>query len=84
MLLSSADSTSLTDLKSLSDLARSFEETMEVAFSNFGVDFKADKLVLARNAAHLMREYPNIISSGQTANFQNEYQKSDKSSLPFR
>lgn len=57
MLLSSADSTSLEDLKALSDLAGSFEETMEVGFSNFGVDFKADKLVLSRNAAHLMREY---------------------------
>jgi hypothetical protein len=56
MLLSSADSTNLSDLKSLSDLAGSFEETMEVAFSNFGVDFKGDKLVLARNVAHLMRE----------------------------
>jgi hypothetical protein len=57
MLLSSVDSTSLTDLKSLCDFAGSFEETMEVALSNFGVDFKADKLVLARNAAHLIREY---------------------------
>ena len=65
-LLSSADSINLTDLKSLSDLAGSFEETMEVAFSNFGVDFKADKLVLARNAAHLMREYPNIVPSGHS------------------
>jgi len=63
-LLGSADSISLSDLKSLSDLARSFEETMEVALSNFGVDFKADKLVLARNAAHLMREFTRIMPSG--------------------
>lgn len=57
MLLDAADSISLSDLKSLSDLAKSLEETMVAAFSDFSVDFKDDKLILARNAAHLMREY---------------------------
>jgi hypothetical protein len=56
MLLASADSTSLSDLKCLSNLAGTLEETMEVGFSNFSPEFKNDKLVLARNAAHLMRK----------------------------
>lgn len=29
---------------------------MEVAFTNFSLDFKVDKLVLTRNTAHLMRK----------------------------
>jgi len=73
-LLGSADSISLSDLKSLSDLAGSFEETMEVALSNFGVDFKADKLVIARNVAHLMRKLTGQHAS-DTADIQNECQK---------
>ena len=56
MLLESAYSTSLDDLKSLSDMAGSLEETMDVALTRFSLDFKGDKLVLIRNAAHLMRK----------------------------
>jgi hypothetical protein len=83
MLLDSADSISLTNLKSLSNLAESLEETMEVALSKFTFDFKADKLVLTRNAAHLMRKYP-LSCFDIRAHLQSEYPKSDKSSQPSR
>ena len=42
--------------ESLKDLGSALEETMEAAFSNYSLEFKIEKLVLVRNASHLMRK----------------------------
>jgi len=42
--------------ESLKELGSALEETMEAALSNYSLEFKVEKLVLVRNAAHLMRK----------------------------
>jgi hypothetical protein len=51
-----SDSIDESSCASLQDLASALEETMETGFSNYSSAFKSEKLVLVRNAAHLMRE----------------------------
>jgi len=42
--------------ESLKELGSALEETMEAALSNYSLEFKVEKLVLVRNAAHIMRK----------------------------
>lgn len=51
-----SDSIDESSCESLKELGLALEETMETAFSNYSLEFKIEKLVLVRNAAHLMRK----------------------------
>jgi hypothetical protein len=74
-LLGQADSMSKPSQESLRALARSLEESMEVSFSNFDLDFKSEKLALSRHAARLMRKSRLIkLSACTPADIQNESQ----------
>lgn len=56
ILLKMSDSLDESCCESLKDLGSALEETMETAFSNYSLEFKIEKLVLVRNASHLMRK----------------------------